>query len=245
MSKKDSPPVRLETAECLFDDCPDEEVLECWRYEFSREVDWLKSAIGRHRARNAQKNGTIAYSFMVMPQWPSKPYLSIEKKEREEWIERTRGGTEQEMRAYFLVPDRLLGRMEDCELIKDRGAIRTKNQRLEITPFRIDWGVPDTVLLKCFEAYLKQFRPAAIQPKSHAAKKTPDFVRRQQLRQLGMFRIIQANGGSIARAKEAAKHIQTEKLDPWYEARKVVSDIIENAERKIVPELSREEFERI
>jgi hypothetical protein len=245
MPKKDVPLVRLERREWFFEDCPDEEILGCWRYQFAREVDWLRAAIDKRGAANRKTIGDGTYSFLIMPQWPSKPYLSVDKEEREKWIKHSRGGTDQELWAYFLVPDRLPGRMEGLEVMKDRGGIRTKSQRLEITLLRIDWGVPDTILRKCFDSYLKQFRPTVIQPKNHGAKKTPGFVRRQQLQQLGMFRIIRANGGSVPRAKKSEKHLQIEKIDPWYNARKVVSDIIENAETKIVPKLSREELEQM
>jgi hypothetical protein len=92
-------PSEIDRLEWCFEECPDDELFYCWQYEFSREVDWLKSAVARRRSPFTTKYGAIVpvdtlsglarsgfYVFLVMPQWPNEPYFSVGREERHKWI---------------------------------------------------------------------------------------------------------------------------------------------------------------
>jgi hypothetical protein len=85
MSKKDVPLVELARPEWVFDDCPEDEVLDCWRYEFAREVDWLRAAVERRRGPITTRYGATVqvdtltsfargtfYTFLLMGDIPTK-----------------------------------------------------------------------------------------------------------------------------------------------------------------------------
>jgi hypothetical protein len=256
-------PIDLPEPEWNFERCPKEEIEQCWLYEFSREVDWLKAAVAKRRAPITTKFGATAridtltrfarhtlYAFLLMPQWPAVPYLSVPEEERRMRIEWTRLQTDQEFLASSLVPthvpDGIEKELADCYRLfryLRHPRVRSEDNLSELALIRIDWTRPDSELVQAFEAYIKEFRPLV--PGSlavrYTGKRTPDSKMLQQLVQLGRFRLLRANGNKFKRVEETG-HLAGSP-DSWYRARKAVEALIKNSETLIVPRLSRAKLE--
>jgi hypothetical protein len=259
-------PTDLPEREWNFEDCPKDELWDCWHYEFAREIGWLKDIVERRRGPITSKHGykthidTLSsfalktrYSFLLQPfwssqhYWPSQPYLSAPPEERQKWIAWTRLETDQEHLAKSLIPKEVPKGIE-LELVKSlrnrkMARVRSEDNRVELALLRIDWARSDLVLNQAFESYLKEFRPIVDHPDIPQTGKTaPDSTRLRQLEKLGRFRLVRANNNSVALAR-ATGHLLTGNANPWYGALKAVKELIENAETQIVPRLSRKELE--
>jgi hypothetical protein len=224
-------PVPLNKLEYQFEACPKEELFDCWLYEFAREVDWLPDFVATQNARKLEESAhdDTFYSFLLFPKWPSEPYLSISKEERHKCIARARVYTEQKIRANSLVPRELpkgIGKALAASLRKHgRSRFHSKGSLMELALLRIHWARPDSVLVEAFQSFLKEFRP--LEPDSpirYTGKREPDFRRRMQLRQLGMFRLIRANQDNCHATHKAFRHefkqggVPLKKVDAWYHA---------------------------
>jgi hypothetical protein len=255
-------PIDLPETEWNFEHCPKNEIEQCWLYEFSREVGWLKAAVAKRRAPITGRDGTkhqvdtltpfardTLYAFLLIPQWPVAPYLSIPQEERRKWISWTRLQTEQEFLATSLVPMHVPEGIEEqlASCLRDFAHIRRLRVRekylSELALIRIDWSRPNSDLIRAFEAYIKVFRPP--EPRSWRVRPTgrtmPDSRMLQQLVQLGRFRLLRANGNKFERVKETGHLVGSS--DSWYRARRRVEALIKDSEASIVPRLSRAKLE--
>jgi hypothetical protein len=298
-------PAEIDRLEWCFKDCPNDELLDCWQYEFSREVDWLKSAVARRRGPITTKYDAKVHvdtlsefaqgafcSFLLMPQWPDEPYLSISREERHNRIMWTRRSEllrwtsrsellrwtsrselsqaaalladtpvllksplpseiEEKILANSLVPFEVPKGIEEqlADCLQNVGGlprprVRSENNLTELALLQIDWTLPDSELIRAFRAYIKEFRPAVPNslPIRNTGKKVPDSIRRRELDQLGRFRLMRANGENVELAR-ATGHLSSGNPNPWYQARRAVKKMLENAETQIVPRLSRVELE--
>jgi hypothetical protein len=160
----------------------------------------------------------------------------------------TRLETDQEGRAKSLVPKEVPKGIE-LELTaslrnRKRARVRSEDNRIELALLRIDWARSDSVLNQAFESYLKEFRPIAHPNVLQTGKTSPDSTLLRQLEKLGRFRLVRANNNSVALAR-AAGHLATSNANPWYEARKIVEGLLEQAETRIIPRLPRVEIENL
>src|SRR6266481_2532143 len=100
-------PVKPEKAEWDFSDCPERELFDCWVYEIAREADSIRDFVHEQRALQVDTLTSTAritsYSFLLFPDWPKVPYLSIKPQERRASIKLARP-PDQEMEAQLLVP---------------------------------------------------------------------------------------------------------------------------------------------
>jgi len=232
-------PAEIDRLEWCFKDCPGDELLECWRYEFARELGWIQEFVATQKAKKLEELAQATYcSFLLFPQWPAKPYLSVDALERRRTVRSVRP-TMKELESGALlshdVPKGVEQFLRTALNQSGRPAIKSKTGRMEIALFRIDWKFPDSVLLRFFESYLKLNR--RIEPTEHRAKNAPDVKRRQQLNELGMYRLIRANGNSITRARGTG-NLSTAKAQPWYDAQKNVESLLSSASTEIFPELA-------
>lgn len=122
--------------------------------------------------------------------------------------------------------------------------IRSPDQRLEVALFQIDWKLSDSLLLQFFESYLKLNRPNQTKPIQHRAKNTPDAHRRQQLRELGMFRLLRAhqfNGNATHkkfRTEFGRDGVPLKKVDSWYRARRNTQALLMEFENQMMHRFS-------
>jgi hypothetical protein len=239
--------------------CPQDEIWDCWHYEFAREVGWLKDIVHRRRGPITLKTGhqthidtltafahNTRYSFLIRSDWPAQPYLSAPPEERQKWIAWTRLETDQEHSAKSLVPKEVPKgiEMELSESLRDRkrARVRSEDNRLELALLRIDWARSDSELHQAWDSYLKEFRPISHPNVLHTGRTSPDSTRHRQLEKLGRFRLVRANNDSVALAR-ATGHLVTGNANPWYEARQKVKELLRNAETRIIPRISRIELE--
>jgi len=238
MPKLEPAPVRLDRLEWDFSECPDSEIYDCWLYEFAREVDWVRDFAVSQKEKALQY--AVLYSFLIFPDWPEKPYLSVSEDERLR-LRRTVRPDEKEIEADFFDMTKL-GFYILQQFIKNareqsgRPVVRSKTGRIQVSLFEIDWMFPDSMLLRFFESYLTKNRPAHIHPIEHRAKAVPDAKRKRQLRELGMFRLVRANALNISRARKTG-FLKSKKADPWYSAVKNIELLLESADSEIVPRL--------
>jgi hypothetical protein len=225
-------PAEIDRLEWCFDDCPSDELFDCWRYEFARELGWLREFVATQKAKKLEElaHDATFYSFLLFPKWPSEPYLSASEEERHNCIARARLQTEQEIRANSLVPRQLpkgTGKaLADSLRDLGRPRIHSQNSLMELALLGIHWAKPDSVLIEAFESYIKEFRPLEpYSPIRFTGRREPDFMRRMQLRRLGMFRLIRANHDNCHATHKAFCHEfgkdggPLKKADVWYRAR--------------------------
>jgi hypothetical protein len=240
LSSKALPPetVPLNELEYKFDDCPVEELYDCWSYEFARESEWMRAFVTKQNPKTLKElaRSTI-YSFLAFPQWPTQPYLSIEKSERQRLLLRVRP-TEKELEARFLergeVPEGIEEALRAAFRKSGRSVLRDKTQRREMALFLIDWQFPDRLLLRFFESYLKLNRPSSISPTDNRARNSPDAHRRQELKYLGMFRLLRLHSNAHAAHKAFGQILQVNKVDAWYRARKSAKEHIKLLNEKMI-----------
>jgi hypothetical protein len=224
-------PAKIDRLEWCFDDCPRDELFDCWLYEFARELGWLREFVAIQKAKKLEELAHEAafYSFLLFPQWPSEPYLSVSEEERHSCMALVRPKTEQEILANSLVPRQLpkgtRKALADSLRASGRPRIHSKDSLVELALLRIHWSRPDSVLIDAFKAYIKQFRPLdPYSPIRHTGRKEPDSKRRMQLRQLGMFRLIRANQDNCHATHTAFCYefgkdgVPLKKADAWYRA---------------------------
>ena len=267
--KPNNAPTEIDRLEWCFEGCPDDELRDCWLYEFAREIWWLKEIVERRRKPVTLRNGQQSqidtlthfarkthYSFLLRPDWPTQPYLSASTEERQKWIEWTRLQTEQESLANSLVPVEVPKGIEEqlAACLQNVGGfrrprVRSKDNLTELALVLIDWTLPDSFLTEAFESYIKEFRPLV--PNSPMLRRTgkaePDSMRARQLEQLGRFRLLRANRQNVKLALAAAAgHLKSDSYswyNSWYRARREVKQLLRNAETQIIPGLSRVELE--
>lgn len=237
MPKPEPAPARLDRREWDFSECPASEIYDCWLYEFAREVDWVRDFAVSQKEKALQY--AVLYSFLIFPDWPEKPYLSVSEDERPR-LRRTVRPDEKEIEADFFDLDELSqdikAQFRHALEQSGRPVLRSKTGRIQVSLFEIDWMFPNSMLLRFFESYLTKNRPAHIHPIEHRAKAAPDAKRKQQLRELGMFRLVRANALNISRARKTG-FLKTKKADPSYSAVKNIELLLESADSEIVPRL--------
>ena len=239
--KPKNAPAEIDRLEWCFGDCPSDELFDCWIYEFARELGWLREFVATQKAKKLEKLAQATYySFLLFPQWPAKPYLSVEPSERRRIVQSVRP-TMKELESGALlshdVPKGVEQFLRTALNQSGRPAIKSKTGRMEIALFRIDWQFSDSVLLRFFESYLELNRPTEIEPTKHRAKNVPDAKRRQQLKELGMYRLIRANGNSVSRARGTG-NLKTANAQPWYDAQKNIESLLSSASTEIFPKVA-------
>ncbi len=225
-------PAEIDRLEWCFDNCPSHELFDCCRYEFARELGWLREFVATQKTKKLEElaHDATFYSFLLFPKWPSEPYLSVSEEERHNCIARARLDTEQKIRANSLVPRELpkgIGKALAASLRNlGRPRFHSKNSLMELALLRIHWARPDSVLVEAFQSFLKEFRPLEpYSPVRYTGRGEPDSKRRMQLRQLGMFRLIRANQDNCHATHKAFCHefgkdgVPLKKVDAWYRAR--------------------------
>ncbi len=239
MPKAKPVPVRLDRREWDFSECPESELYDCWLYEFARELDWVRDFAATRKEKALEY--AALNSFLIFSQWPENPYLSVSQDERLR-LRRTVRPDEEELEASFVGLDDISeGIKAQFRLVLEqsgRPILRSKTGRIQVSLFRIDYQFPDSMILRFVKSYLLKNRPSNIHPTEHQARAMPDARRKQQLRQLGMFRLVRANNRSVTLAR-ATGHLKTSNANPWYRAVKTVEELVRNGETKIVPLLSR------
>lgn len=80
MRQRETPTASFNELEYKFNECPEEELHDCWNYEFAREIEWARLFVAQQSLKTLKGLArTTYYSFLVFREWPAKPYLSIER----------------------------------------------------------------------------------------------------------------------------------------------------------------------
>ena len=232
-------PADLDRLEWWFGDCAADELYDCWRYEFARELPWVRQLVAKQRAKQKAKQleefaQATGYSFLLFPRWPAQPYLSVEAQERVRYLRSMRPTLkEAESQAFWPswqngFPKQLASLFQKALEQTGRPVIKSPSGRLELALFYIDWGIPDRFLLQFFKSYLELNRPPEIRPVQYRAKNMPDTKRKQQLRDLGMYRLLRANSfNHLATHKAFGDRFgPLKKVDAWYRARSNTKSVI-------------------
>jgi len=193
--RDDAPLIALE--EWDFTDCPDEEVEHCAYYEYSRESEKTKAYVAELRANGNWNSGLYPGDaeyyerswflnfFKVFEEFPSLPWLKIEKSSRE-----NRSAKCRKLEGPFLEvgPERLINEEEEYPFHpNDRGVWSLPS----VYAFEIEWTASDDAIKKSFARWLAQARPF----KEAVQKKSGQLSPRELLKYLGAFRLLRAYGG--------------------------------------------------
>ena len=208
----------LSETEWNFKNCPDEEVRDCFHYEFNREIPEVREWITKWRNDTEGTDFDALESsltfdrmaelvsrldvpdvswFPIYPEWPEKPFLSIPDKERR--ARRHRLGSEPasqlSWRLYPSTKATRRGLPIDWERIADgfensgMWPVAALEENAWIAPFKIDWEHSDKQLSEAFGSWLKRYRPDTIkQRKSKTGGGSELREMRADLKALGAFR---------------------------------------------------------
>jgi hypothetical protein len=203
----------------MFKDCPDSELEPCHTYELGRESAEartscanLRSEIGDVEQSFDSYRKILCYRFgfymeplspfMLYPEWPEQPYLSIgepERKRRIECLDPIERETEgiQDIFPGTWWGDNPASRQGVLEQIAKElarsGWPMLVNPNVSDVVFRIDWrNYSDREILQSMGAWLKKYRPDKHRQRTH--QKTGSGSRIKQLRAdlkaLGALRLL-------------------------------------------------------
>jgi hypothetical protein len=201
--------------------CSDWELLECWYWEFKRE---LKHTIGQvfcWRENYPQAKTFDAFFSLIRlipvrpqdghlygisPEWPLYPFCSIPPAERRRRLTLLFPG-EQEALADTLDP-----RQPEIRQVSHVDAVRGEWHIAENVPIHIDWQRSDTELLRSFEAWLKKNR------KHRSTQNLSARALRADLKALAALRLFKAGQWKESRLFDAQGE--------WIKARKRALSIL-------------------
>jgi hypothetical protein len=186
-----------------FSDCPNQELTECWLYEYKRESPHAHQVILNWRQTCKVKTfdeflwlvrttlTTIQYErlYALCPEWPAHPFLSIIPP-----AERTR-------RLKLLFPDEAKSRAAQSTppppmpgelplaVVNFIQELLGLEKELQDVTFRIRWQKSDRENLSYVAAWLK------IERRCKAKSNVSNRSLRADLKALGAYRILKATGG--------------------------------------------------
>jgi hypothetical protein len=249
--KKPSPPV-LAKEEWDFCGCPSAEAHECFDWELARHCEAIKKDVAklRHEAKSDGFDellkflGTKILSalnrrrmaiFYYCPEFPKRPYLSVDRKERERRL-LAAWGDDTQARAHLLdarwapfgVPPNLgalVGRAAASRKEGKPGKEPVHREMWEETAvLKINWQEPDPEIQRHFEAWLHENRPSDIKPWPAQGHGVPATKQKIRLKWLGAWRLLESMNW-----KDAADLSQNETgkslfdhQSKWTDARKTV-----------------------
>jgi hypothetical protein len=166
-----------------FNDCPREELIECWNYEYAREcpaeikkaLEWRENAA--HPATFDELVNRTPKTCQVValyPEWPRHPYLSIAPEERRR-------------RRELMLKDAepLLSHIQKSWTAKATFAV-------------FDWAESDTELLRQFEDWVKRTRPKNEPIKESRGNAGHERKLLVRLKWLGAYRLTRHVGVNAA-----------------------------------------------
>jgi hypothetical protein len=172
-----------------FSTCPNDELFECWFYEFTRQIPAVRAAVLKWRGKSATYEGLIARSggqykallfaatFHYQPEWPLKPYLSISASERQRRRRLLFPDSNQRAMGLSLNPSVALYNLTEsyglCQLTNQfrksisahgrpfayRDGMDDEPPMGELALLEINWNSSDKQLLAAFREWLKIHRP--------------------------------------------------------------------------------------
>jgi len=208
---------KLEREDWDFSKCFDDEVQDCFDYEFARESKEAISYIERGRAPARRKTFENLFRliwedrpeyvgektpptlpaglFSFCPEWPDEPYLSINRQERKRRL-KAMGGTST---ADEIGRD--LCKLSGLEMVRGYcelgGTIQSiKHEWQWYAGFEIDWRLSNEEMIRSFKDWLNDNRPSHIKPikDSKVGAGSPQRRMRADLKALGAFRLMRKHG---------------------------------------------------
>jgi hypothetical protein len=194
-----------------FSKCPDEELMECWFYEFRCESPYARQEIASWRqtcnAGTFDKllylaRGTLTWAkygqqfYALCPEWPDAPYLSISPAERKRRLKLLFPDETESRAAELKFPLAVPGELSRAE-VDFILELLGEREPVESFPLLSDWQhKSDREVLREVARWLKNNRKG--NPK-------PNVSRRYlcaDLKALGSYRILKATGGDWRNAPE-------------------------------------------
>jgi hypothetical protein len=210
--------IKLTVEEWNFDPCPEKELRFCWAYEYTREVSTTESVVAKWRSKTAAQTFEALCAlaknegapsvcvptdlFQYFPEWPARPYLSIEPLERNRRYKKLYPKSDAEYASSSLVPrlpqDERMWDMLMTELYssaRDGGIPKASipgEKSAEFILLRIDWHLTNKALMQRFQGFLESRPPAAIQYRKKEGKGSHPEIMKADLKALGALRLRRA-----------------------------------------------------
>ena len=197
----------------------DEELRDCYFYEFSRENQAVRKWVKNWREKNpgirfddwkpffnrfseVKRHPFLSELFTFSPEWPAAPYLSIpahERARRRKLILRPPPNADisralNPINISMIIWERLQHKVEPTRDELERGILKKRNTFHEIAAFQIDWRHSDGTLTKQFTNWLKMFRPKVIEQWKIKGKGMSSVQMLKELKALGAWRLIHKFG---------------------------------------------------
>ena len=204
-----------------FSDCPDQELTECWWYEFKRESPHARQVILAWRqacnaktfdeflwlVRTTLTTPKYGHLYPLCPEWPDHPFLSIPPAERKRRRERS-GPNETESLAAQLTPQPAMPGKLSLAVVNLMLELLGQEKQIEEVLLSIPWQRSDKEILRYFGSWLK------INRKCKAKPNVSNRSLRADLKALGVHRILKATRGESKNAPELyVEHTEWIKAD--------------------------------
>ncbi len=203
----------------------------CLEYECHREFEIVRrrvadyrQAIGKHNAWDWDSGRLCVEGLFAplafMPDFPEKPWLSIQEQQRKKWVLRFGGvwlPEDEKKRTRMIVTGELkrptsFVRDVDIESLNDGGVYQDSRQFWDDTGLRslhvfcVDWSAPDTKLTDDFARWLQDHRPTGAKPLKGSGQTSEKDV----LKMLGARRLLVAYG--LEKADEVSRTVLGDSL---------------------------------
>ena len=236
-----------------FSTCCDDEVQDCFDYEFARESQEAISYIERGRAPARGETFEDLFRlfwedrpqyvgentpptlharlFSACPEWPDKPYLSINRQERKRRLT-VMGGTST---AHTINSD--LSNLSGLGMVNGYYELGGTIQSIEhewqwYAGFEIDWRLSNEEMIKSFKDWLIDNRPLHIKPikDGKVGAGSPQRQMRSDLKALGAFRLLRKHGTWLkaynASFDDAKKELLAHSPSAWTRAKQRAASLI-------------------
>jgi hypothetical protein len=192
--------------EWYFEECPTDEIDYCWTYEYARESEFLRTIIAKWR-QGAKGNkieeyialdeeiyaeplGSAVYPFF--PFWPNKPYLSIDPKTRNAWLDRLGMPLEPSDAPPYQIQARYWSKESTLKMLERFIMARSlsfRNGSSQWVVFHLDWNLHDKELATMFRRWLKENRPEDVKAFEMRGRGNPARQGRANLKYLSAYRL--------------------------------------------------------
>jgi hypothetical protein len=244
---KRTPSPLFDKFDWFFSGCPEDQIRFCHDYEYHRElkdehfplIGWRREAklddferllhfVREPRSLSSMRFNCNLYPFYLYPEWPDRPYLTIDPEERRRRLQLLWGRSR--LRSHFALATQYTAVKECAEKVLEPEELPIVNSGSDVVfPLRLSsWEPKETWLQQIREVldYLDGVRgdhlPAI---KADIERKKPLFGHlKSELKALGGFRLInhcggvdQKNGDLPGRVTEAAaRKCEQAHLPPLY-----------------------------
>lgn len=209
--------------------CPDEQIFDCYEYEYSREMvlsqgTTLKSLV------EIQDKRLNAFYKLFQENFPGTPWLDIPADVRSESL-RALAQVWPSVPAFEAVPIEKLQQDGEIKNELEWVQIEYENNQVTVLPVQIGWHHSDDEILNAFKAWISTYRPAKMVPSAEGRGKDERSSIKRALKELGAYRLLRTLSAKEAseltlKARGATEGAMYASAKGWSQAKKNAKDLL-------------------